>query len=66
MVAFVKWPFAVSETAFLFRRNRLLLPRVATSVASRGCICSLAWLQVFPRVAAISPSSGVVFNDTYD
>jgi hypothetical protein len=37
MVAFVKRPFAVSETAFLFLRNRLLLHRVAAFAPSRGC-----------------------------
>ena len=36
MVALVKRPFAVSETAFLFLRNKLLLPRVATISPSRS------------------------------
>ena len=34
---FAKRPFAVRETAFPFLRNRLLHPRVAALVPSRGC-----------------------------
>ena len=36
-MALVKRSFAMSETAFLFLRNRHLFPRVAASVPSRGC-----------------------------
>ena len=64
MVAFVKRPFAVRETAFLFLRNRLLHPRVATFAASRGAaqrVASPFLLSYFRTFSFISLSYHKIF-----